>query len=129
MVKRADSVADSSREWPDPLGARQHEDRWYSTRPREVDRLQPTDLACIQHEYALPATAARLDALAALKERSLVERDAPPLLQPRIYLEPFARALGAVREYDLLIEQAVDRFAAMGLAWHAQQSRKLLAPT
>jgi hypothetical protein len=24
---------------------------------------------------------------------------------------------------------AVDRFAAMGLEWHAEQSRKLLAPT
>jgi class 3 adenylate cyclase len=96
----------------------------------EVDRLQPIDLAHVQHEYALPATAARLDALAALQKRSLVERDAVPLLQPGTYLEPFAlRALGAVREDDLLIEQAVDRFAAMGLEWHAEQSRRRLAPT
>jgi len=28
----------------------------------------------------------------------------------------------------VLIEQAVERFAAMGLEWHAEQSRKLLAP-
>ena len=35
----------------------------------------------------------------------------------------------SVCEDGLLIEQAVDRFAAMGLEWHAEQSRKLLAPT
>jgi hypothetical protein len=28
----------------------------------------------------------------------------------------------------LLIEQAADHFDAMGLDWHAEQSRKLLAP-
>jgi hypothetical protein len=48
-------------------------------------------------------------------------------LRPGTYLEPFAlRALGAVRENELLIEQAADHFDAMGLAWHAEQSRKLL---
>ena len=95
----------------------------------ELDRLEPVDLSRVKHEYALPAAAARLDALAALKDRSLVERDAPPLLQPGTYLEPFAlRALGAVREDELLIEQAADHFDAMGLDWHAEQSRKLLAP-
>jgi class 3 adenylate cyclase len=96
----------------------------------EVDRLEPMNLGRIQHEYALPAAAARLDALAALKKRSRVEREAPPLLRQGIYLEPFAlRALGAVREDEPLIEQAVDRFAAMGLAWHAEQTTKFLAPT
>src|SRR6266540_2412879 len=94
-----------------------------------LDRLEPVDLARVKHEYALSAAAARLDALAALKERSLVERDGPPLLRPGTYLEPFAlRALGAVREDGLIIEQAADHFDAMGLDWHAEQSRKLLAP-
>jgi class 3 adenylate cyclase len=94
-----------------------------------LDRLEPVDLARVKHEYALPAAAARLDALAALKERSLVERDGPPLLLPGTYLEPFAlRALGGVREDELLIEQAADHFDAMGLDWHAEQSRKLLTP-
>ena len=93
----------------------------------EVDRLEPVGIGRIQHEYALPATAARLDALAALKRRSLVEREAPPLLRPGIYLEPFAlRALGAVRQDELLLEQAADRFAAMGLEWHAEQTPTLL---
>jgi hypothetical protein len=51
-------------------------------------------------------------------------------LRPRTYLEPFAlRALGAVREGELLIAQAADHFDAMGLDWHAAQSTKLLAPT
>jgi hypothetical protein len=96
----------------------------------EIDRLEPIDLARGQTWYALPATAARLDAFAALKERSLVERDAPTLLQPGTYLEPFAlRALGAVREDEVLLEQAVDRFEAMGLKWHADQSRQLLVQT
>jgi class 3 adenylate cyclase len=95
-----------------------------------LDRLEPVDLARVKQEYALPAAAARLDALAALKDRSLVERDAPPLLQPGTYLEPFAlRAVGAVREDELLIQQAADRFDAMGLSWHAEQTRKHLAPT
>jgi class 3 adenylate cyclase len=96
----------------------------------EVERLEPINLGRIQHEYALPAAAARLDALAALKRRSLIEREATPLLRPGIYLEPFAlRSLGAGRDDELLIERAVDRFTAMGLEWHAEQSRKLLAPT
>jgi class 3 adenylate cyclase len=97
---------------------------------KEVDPLDQADLARVRPEYALPAVAARLDALAALRERSTVERDALPLLQRGIYLEPFAlRALGAVREDELLIEQAADRFDAMGLNWHAEQTRKLVAPT
>jgi hypothetical protein len=92
--------------------------------------LEPADLARIQHEYALPTAAAQLDALAALSERTLVEQEAPRLLQPGTYLEPFAlRALGAVCEEESLIEQAVDRFDAIGLNWHAEQSRRLLAPT
>jgi len=58
----------------------------------------------------------------------VVEREAPPLLQRGTYFEPFAlRALGAVREDELLIEQAAERFEAIGLQWHAGQSRKLVA--
>lgn len=96
----------------------------------DVDRLEPVDLTRVKTAYALPAAAARLDALAARKERSLVEREAPPLLRPGTYLEPFAlRALGAVREDELLVERAAGRFDAMGLTWHAEQTRKHLAPT
>jgi class 3 adenylate cyclase len=73
------------------------------------------------------AAAARLDALAALGRRERVEGEAEPLLQPNTYLEPFAlRALGLVREDGELILQALDRFASMGLDWHADQTRALL---
>jgi len=73
------------------------------------------------------ATAARLDALAALCWRECVEREAEPFLQPNTYLEPFAlRALGRVREDGELISQALDRFESMGLVWHADQTRALV---
>jgi len=40
-----------------------------------------------------------------------VEAEAPPLLKPRTYLEPFGlRALGIVREDEALVEQAQSRF-------------------
>src|ERR671931_597619 len=104
---------------------------WLALQRGEIDALhpvEPLDLARGQTWYALPATAARLDALGALKERSLVERDAPPLLQPDTYLEPFAlRALGAVRDDQALLEQAIGCFQAIGLTWHAEQTRKLVA--
>jgi hypothetical protein len=66
---------------------------WLALLRNEIDEagaLEPADLARGQTWYALPAAAARLEALAALKERSLVERDAPALLRPGIYLQPFA---------------------------------------
>ena len=72
----------------------------------------------------LAPVAARLDALAALGRRETLEHDAPPLLRPGTYLEPFAlRALGVVREDEGLTEQAVERFEALGLDWHAAQTR------
>jgi class 3 adenylate cyclase len=68
--------------------------------------------------------AARLDGLAALGDRRRVEAEAAPLLRPGIYLEPFAlRALGIVRGDEALIEQAIARFEAIGLDWHADQTR------
>jgi class 3 adenylate cyclase len=73
------------------------------------------------------AAAARLDALAALGDRERLEAEAPPLLKAGAYLEPFAlRALGRVREDEALIRQAVERFEAMWLGWHAAQTRALL---
>jgi hypothetical protein len=52
---------------------------------------------------------------------------APAILRPETYLEPFAlRALGFARADHGLIEQAVERFEAMGLDWHAAETRKLV---
>jgi class 3 adenylate cyclase/tetratricopeptide (TPR) repeat protein len=78
--------------------------------------------------FALQAVTARLEALAALGDRERVEREAPLLAKPKTYLEPFAiRALGQVRSDEHLVEQAAARFDELGLAWHAKQTRALLA--
>jgi class 3 adenylate cyclase len=71
---------------------------------------------------------ARLNALVALERRADIEKEAPAFLKPGTYLEPFAlRALGYARGDDGLIHQATERFDAMGLAWHAAQTRSLLS--
>jgi class 3 adenylate cyclase len=70
--------------------------------------------------FGVAGWAARLDGLAALRDRERVEVEAPPLAQSGTYLEPFAlRALGIVREDEELLRRAQERFEAMGLAWHA----------
>jgi tetratricopeptide (TPR) repeat protein len=69
---------------------------------------------------------ARLNALVALDRRAEIEEEAPAILKTKTYLEPFAlRALGFAREDEGLIEQAIERFEAMGLDWHAAETRKL----
>jgi len=71
---------------------------------------------------------ARLNALVALGRRAEIENDAPALLKPKSYLEPFAlRALGFARRDDGLIAQAIQRFEALGLDWHAAETKKLLS--
>jgi tetratricopeptide (TPR) repeat protein len=75
----------------------------------------------------LAPVAARLDALAALRKRDRVEEEIPRWLQPGTYLEPFAlRALSVVRGDEALLKRSVDGFHAMGLDWHASQTRDLL---
>ena len=77
--------------------------------------------------FYLSSMAAHLDGLAALGAREHVEREAARTLQPGTYLEPFAiRALGLVREDEALVEEAVGRFEAFGLDWHAARTRALL---
>jgi class 3 adenylate cyclase/predicted ATPase len=77
--------------------------------------------------FYLSSMAAHLDALAALGEDERVERETARALQPGTYLEPFAlRALGRVREDEALVGQAVERFEAFGLEWHAASTRALL---
>ena len=56
-----------------------------------------------------------------------MEADAPNWLIPGIYAEPFAlRALGVARDHKELLWQARGRFEALGLAWHAAETSKLL---
>jgi len=77
---------------------------------------------------SLYALATKLDALVALGRMSDAEEAAVPLLQPGTYLEPFAlRTLGVVRGDRALTEQAVERFDAMGLRWHAAKTRSASA--
>jgi hypothetical protein len=77
--------------------------------------------------FGLAAAAARLEALAAVGDRERAEAEAAKFLHRGTYLEPFAlRALGVVREDEELISQALDRFEAMGLSWHAARTRALL---
>jgi tetratricopeptide (TPR) repeat protein len=76
--------------------------------------------------FALQNVTARLDALMAARDRKGVEAEAPEFLQPGTYVEPFAlRALGVVREDEKLLQQACERFDALGLRWHAGETRAL----
>jgi class 3 adenylate cyclase/tetratricopeptide (TPR) repeat protein len=79
------------------------------------------------HFALLAAVAARLDGLVALRDRGRIEAESPALIRPNTYLEPFAlRALGLVREEKQLVTQALGRFEALGLDWHAAETRALL---
>jgi class 3 adenylate cyclase len=75
---------------------------------------------------SLYGLATKLDALIALDRAEEAEEVATALLEPGTYLEPFAlRTLGRVRGNRVLTEQAVERFEAMGLGWHAAKTRAL----
>jgi class 3 adenylate cyclase/tetratricopeptide (TPR) repeat protein len=87
---------------------------------RRLDEWNP------EHSRSVDGLAARLDALVATGRRADIEREAPPLVKPGTYLEPFAlRALGLAREQLELLDQAIKRFEALGLHWHAAETRKL----
>jgi hypothetical protein len=71
--------------------------------------------------------ATRLDALVALGRLEQAEEVATLFVQPGTYMEPFAlRTLGFVRRDPDLIAQATERFEALGLTWHAAQTRDQL---
>jgi class 3 adenylate cyclase len=77
-----------------------------------------------QHLYGATA---RLDALAALGRSEEAEAEGTKYRQPGTYMEPFAlRTLGLVRRDPELIAQAVGRFEALGLNWHAAETRDRL---
>jgi class 3 adenylate cyclase/tetratricopeptide (TPR) repeat protein len=106
--------------------------------PRVQLALERDDLATVEsllgepgvrrtNWFFLSSMATHLDGLAALRDRARVELEAARLMQSGTYLEPFAlRALGIVREDPSLIERAADRFAHLGLDWHAARTRALL---
>ncbi len=78
----------------------------------------------------LYGTAINLDALLALGRPAAAEAEAALVAQPGTYLEPFAlRTLGLARGDHSLIEQAAERFEALGLDWHAQNTRARAVPS
>ena len=94
----------------------------------DLDYLGELLAADTLHRYVfgMQDFAARMDAMAALRDRQRVEGDTPRFLKQGTYLEPFAlRALGIVREDEALIDQALERFEALKLAWHAAQTDAL----
>ncbi|MEO6060071.1 MAG: adenylate/guanylate cyclase domain-containing protein, partial [Candidatus Limnocylindria bacterium] len=69
-----------------------------------------------------------LDAFVALDRKAEIEEEAPALVKPGTYLEPFAlRALGYARHDDGLMTQAIALFDGLGLEWFASQTRQMLS--
>ena len=73
------------------------------------------------------AVTSYLDAVATLRDREPVEREAPRFLDSRSALEPFAlRALGVVRGDADLLERAAALFARLGFELQAANTRALM---
>ncbi len=89
----------------------------------EVERL--LDVSAPEGLADVEGLIARQNALLALERRDEIEAEAPSLVIPRSYIEPFAlRALGWARNAEEMILEAVARFEAMGLTWHADQTKR-----
>ena len=66
------------------------------------------------------------DALVFVRDGEHIESDAPRWIRPDTYVAPFAaRALGVARNDRALLGDAIARFEAMGLAWHADETRRM----
>jgi class 3 adenylate cyclase/tetratricopeptide (TPR) repeat protein len=88
---------------------------------RLVDSIQPSWL--VPGEWEL--WAALLDGLAMIGDQDRIEAEAPKLTMEDTYVTPFAvRALGMVRNDPALLSDAAARFEAIGLLWHAQETRQ-----
>ena len=87
-----------------------------------VDSVQPEWLS----GGTWPEWTALFDALAFLGDRERIEAEAPAWIRPDTYVAPFAvRALAMARRDKALLADAVERFEAMGLAWHADETRRM----
>ena len=111
-------------------------DRWYQGwfEPPQI-RLalarhelgKVAELAAHEFDWEWEPVSTFLEALAALGDRERIEAEAPKWLQAGTFAEPFAlRALGIARSDRALLQQALDRFEAMELTWHAEQTKRLL---
>ncbi len=85
------------------------------------------ELAPADFDWEWEPVSTFLDALAALGDRERIEAEAPKWLREGTFAEPFAlRALGIARGDRALLGRALERFDAMDLTWHAEQTRHLL---
>lgn len=93
-----------------------------ATVERKLEAWKPDGLADVE------GLVTWLDAFVALDRKAEIEEEAPALVKPGTYLEPFAlRALGCARRDDRLIEQAIALFDGFGLDWFASQTRQMLS--
>ena len=93
----------------------------------EVERILERLPASVD-PWTVDNAAARLDALVVLGDRERVEEEAAPFLEGESYTRPFAlRALGRVRGDRALIDDALGRFRALGLAWQVEETAALLS--
>jgi hypothetical protein len=109
-----------------------HSARWLALAIARQDREETRRLVnSVERDWLPPNAwelwAALLEALALLGDRDRIEAEAPQWVRPDAYVAPFAvRALGVVRADRALLADAIDRFEAMGLPWHAQETQLLL---
>ena len=94
----------------------------------QIDLLEPllADERWLSRQawFALPAAAARLDALAITGKAAEIESSFAP---PDSYVTPFwLRALGIAREDGELLRKAEERFAVLGLRWYSAQTPSLI---
>jgi hypothetical protein len=111
-------------------------DRWYHGwfDPPKIrlalvrdDLGEVAELASHELDWEWEPPPTYLDGLAALGDRKRIEAEASKWMQPGSFAEPFAlRALGVARGDRALLRQALERFEAMQLSWHAEQTRRLL---
>ena len=88
---------------------------------------QLAELAAADFDWEWEPVSTFLDALAALGDCERIEAEAPKWLTEGTFDEPFAlRALGIARGDRALLRQALERFEAMDLPWHVEQTRHLL---
>jgi class 3 adenylate cyclase/tetratricopeptide (TPR) repeat protein len=94
-----------------------------------VEEMIDQDVPRRGHDWMVTSATVwtRLDGLLAIGRHEDVEREAEPLISSRSVLRPFAlRALGVAREDESLLLEAIERFEAFGLDWHAEQTRLLV---
>jgi hypothetical protein len=112
-----------------------HSARWLGLAIARHDRDETRRLLnSVERGWLTPGAwelwATLLDGLAFLDDRVRIEADAPQWVRPDAYVASFAvRALGVVRKDRALLTDAIARFEALGLGWHAQETQRLLEPT